>query len=945
MRYSWIIYLFFGSGIFCNRNTEGKFNCTNGVSIESSRVRDGWKDCPDVQMDENKKLCDRNEFGTNMTTDCGRLYTNQVLIKNGQKALYRMAPWTVGVYRINKSNSSYDFICGGSIISSNLVVSAAHCFWKSDMSSNRILIDGGLYKIAVGKYDRNITIIDNNFTQIMNVEIVYLKERYQGYRVFHAEDIAIIVLKNQISFSNSVAPICIDWNGEYNEVNGDKGKIFGFGKMNDGTLSPILLEASLPYIDRNSCRNLYTNEFDLYVTYDKFCAGSALEVEFHIQWIRGLYNRYRRQAISSCSINVQDQFNCSNGMSIEKSWVCDGLKDCSDGSDETSELCARNENGTKITEDCGRVYTNQVSIKNGQKALYGTAPWNVGVYQFNKRNSSYDYVCGGSIISSKLVVSAAHCFWKSDMSSNRILIDGGLYKIAVGKYDRNIKIIDNNFTQIMNVEIVFLKEYYYGFSAFHAEDLAIIVLKNRISFSNSVAPICIDWNGKYNEVNGGKGKIVGWGHLNNGSLSPILLEASLPYIDRNSCRNLYTNGFESYVTFDKLCAGSSLVSGQGVGKGYGGAGLSFLHSNSYYLTGVSSVKDPESNNSIAVFTEVKFHIQWIRGLYNRYRRQAISSCSVNAQDKFNCSNGVSIEKSWVCDGLKDCSDGSDETNELCARNVYGKNITMDCGNVYTNQVSIKNGQKALYGTAPWNVGAYQFNKRNSSYDYICEGSIISSNLVVSAAHCFWKNGMSFDRILKNEGLYKISVGKYDVNISIIDNNFTQIMDVEFVYLREGYYGSRVFHTDDIAIIVLKNRVYFSDTVEPICIDWNGKYNEVNGDKGKIVGWGHLNNGSLSPILFEASLPYIDGNSCRNMYTNGFESYVTYDKFCAGSALVSGQGVGKGYGGGGLSFFHSNSYYLTGVTSIKDPDTNNSIAVFTDIKFHIQWIRDLYNKHN
>jgi len=64
-----------------------------------------------------------------------------------------------------------------------------------------------------------------------------------------------------------------------------------------------------------------------------------------------------------------------------------------------------------------------------------------------------------------------------------------------------------------------------------------------------------------------------------------------------------------------------------VGKGYGGGGLSFLHSNLYYLTGVSSVKDPDSNNSIVVFTEVEFHMQWIRGLYNRYRRQAISSCS------------------------------------------------------------------------------------------------------------------------------------------------------------------------------------------------------------------------------------------------------------------------------------------------------------------------------
>jgi len=57
------------------------------------------------------------------------------------------------------------------------------------------------------------------------------------------------------------------------------------------------------------------------------------------------------------------------------------------------------------------------------------------------------------------------------------------------------------------VEIVYFKEYYYGFSGFHAEDIAIILLKHQISFSNSVAPICIDWDGKYNEVNGDKGKV------------------------------------------------------------------------------------------------------------------------------------------------------------------------------------------------------------------------------------------------------------------------------------------------------------------------------------------------------------------------------------------------------------------------------------------------------
>jgi len=62
----------------------------------------------------------------------------------------------------------------------------------------------------------------------------------------------------------------------------------------------------------------------------------------------------------------------------------------------------------------------------------------------------------------------------------------------------------------------------------------------------------------------------------------------------------------------------SLVSGQGASKGDSGAGLCFLHSNSYYLTGVVSVKDPNTNNSLSVFTEVKYHIRWIRGLYNKH---------------------------------------------------------------------------------------------------------------------------------------------------------------------------------------------------------------------------------------------------------------------------------------------------------------------------------------
>ncbi|XP_003240403.1 trypsin-1 [Acyrthosiphon pisum] len=204
------------------------------------------------------------------------------------------------------------------------------------------------------------------------------------------------------------------------------------------------------------------------------------------------------------------------------------------------------------------------------------------------------------------------------MLSNSISINNGLYKIAVGKYDRNFTIIDNEFTQIMNVEHIHLNDNFFGPSVFFAQDIAIIVLEKRVSISNDVAPVCIDWNGKYNVVNGDQGKIVSWGQTETGYSSPVLLEASLPYIDHSSCRNMYTNGFELFVTDDKFCAGSLMVSGQGMGKGDSGAGLCFFHSGSYYLTGLASTKDPNTNNSVAVFTEVKHHIQWIRGMYNKH---------------------------------------------------------------------------------------------------------------------------------------------------------------------------------------------------------------------------------------------------------------------------------------------------------------------------------------
>jgi hypothetical protein len=111
------------------------------------------------------------------------------LLANGKKAHVGTVPWTVGIYRLNGNTSRYDLICGGSLIAPNLVVSGknctmylkmskyllniifivAHCFWYKGILSKQISIKDNSYKVAIGKYDKNFTVIENENTIKMDV--------------------------------------------------------------------------------------------------------------------------------------------------------------------------------------------------------------------------------------------------------------------------------------------------------------------------------------------------------------------------------------------------------------------------------------------------------------------------------------------------------------------------------------------------------------------------------------------------------------------------------------------------------------------------------------------------------------------------------------------------------------------------------------------------------
>lgn len=75
------------------------------------------------------------------------------------------------------------------------------------------------------------------------------------------------------------------------------------------------------------------------------------------------------------------------------------------------------------------------------------------------------------------------------------------------------------------------------------------------------------------------------------------------------------------------------------------------------------------------------------------------------------------------------------------------------------------------------------------------------------------------------------------------------------------------------------------------------------------------------------------------------SYV-YDIYVLCICLVSDQIWFDQNRGGGISFLYFNSYYLTGILSVQynKIKTNTSLVGFTDIKYHLKWIRGILNKH-
>lgn len=226
---------------------------------------------------------------------------------------------------------------------------------------------------------------------------------------------------------------------------------------------------------------------------------------------------------------------------------------------------------------------NEDKIVGGTQADIDEHPW-MALLRYDKPHG-WGFYCGGVLISSRYIMTAAHCVKGDDLPPN-----WRLSQVRLGEWNTSSSVdcVEDDCSgpvQDIPIQQTIAHEGYDPSDKDQLNDIALLRLARNAQFNDFVKPICLPVSNDLRQATfvGYDMEVAGWGKTESrdspvhsdtlaqsGSESDVKLKVRVPVVSTSDCANVFSR-VSRQITNNQMCAGG--VSGQDSCRGDSGGAL------------------------------------------------------------------------------------------------------------------------------------------------------------------------------------------------------------------------------------------------------------------------------------------------------------------------------------------------------------------------------------